>query len=806
MSDIVSIETTEEVVVIEEENSPVEVYSGERGATGPTGPAGATGPTGSQGPTGAAGMNGGTGPTGPAGATGPTGAGGAKGDSGPTGPTGAASTVTGPTGPTGPTGADSTVTGPTGPQGPTGATGPTGPTGATGADSIVTGPTGPAGEQGPTGPTGPTGADSTVTGPTGPAGSQGPTGPTGATGEASSVTGPTGPTGPQGDEGPQGIQGPTGPTGATGIQGPTGPTGPQGDQGIQGNAGPTGPTGADGAQGPTGPTGANGAVGPTGPQGDAGDTGDTGPIGPTGPTGSTGAQGPTGPTGADGAIGPTGPTGANGADSTVTGPTGPTGAQGPTGPTGADGISLGLDYLFSTDTAASDPGAGYLKFNNATLASATTIYISETDNNAVSVAALLATWDDSTTTALRGTLTIVKADDPTVFRIYSITSAMTDSGTYDRFTISHNAGNGAFSNNDPLKVQFVRTGNTGATGARGSPGGETEQYTYSATTTDADPGTGVIRLNNATLSSVTQAFIDVLNAGSADVTAWLDSLDDSTSTIKAILRLARNDSPQANYATYAITAVTTATGYRKLSLTYIDHAGSLNTTASNTMVAITRVGDKGDAGNDGPTGPTGPTGAAGAQGPTGPTGDAGAQGPTGPTGPAGAQGPTGPTGATGGTGPTGPTGPTGIVARGYDEYTATTDLGADDIPFDSTLPDVTEGTEILSIAHTAASATNRLRFGFSGCCATNGGRIVTAALFKDSTCIHVVSKENISGNDIFDLHFIKEIAAGDTSAHTYSVRVGSSVGATTLYFNRGVVGETMGGALVTTFYLEEIAA
>jgi hypothetical protein len=156
-----------------------------------------------------------TGPTGPQGATGPTGAQGATGPTGYTGPTGAQG-VTGPQGETGPTGAQG-VTGPTGAQGVTGATGATGPTGAQG-------------ETGPTGETGSTGA-------------QGATGPTGAQG----IQGPTGPTGAQGETGPQGVTGPTGQTGATGETGPTGPTGF------------TGPTGA--ASTVTGPTGATGATG-----------------------------------------------------------------------------------------------------------------------------------------------------------------------------------------------------------------------------------------------------------------------------------------------------------------------------------------------------------------------------------------------------------------------------------------------------------------------------------------------------------------------------------------------------------------
>lgn len=269
------------------------------------------------------------------------------------------------------------------------------------------------------------------------------------------------------------------------------------------------------------------------------------------------------------------------------------------GELGLTGGQQGLKYAYSNNTAASDPGAGVLKLNNATLSAATVLYISETDANAASIAALIATWDDSTTTALRGTLTIVKDSDPSIYAVYGITSVLTDAGGYDSFTIAYIAGNGAFTNADVVKVQFARTGDNGA---RGTPGGEAEQYTYSATTTDEDPGSGIIRFNDAALASATMAYVDLLSAGGVDVTAWLDTIGDSTSPNRAVLRVSRNDSPQANFALFYITAVTSATGYRKLVLTYITGAGTLNTTAGNTLVAISRVGDKGTTGNTGAAG------------------------------------------------------------------------------------------------------------------------------------------------------------------------------------------------------------
>ena len=201
------------------------------------------------------------------------------------------------------------------------------------------GPSGVAGPQGSVGPIGPQGAD----------GAQGPIGPAGATGAVGAagpqgVSGPAGPqglAGPIGSQGADGAQGPIGPTGADGAVGAPGPQGVSGPTGPQGLAGPIGPQGADGPQGSIGPTGANGAVGAAGPQGVTGPAGPQGPAGSIGPQGADGAQGPIGPTGANGAVGAAGPQGVSG-PAGPQGPAGATGTQGlagPQGPAGANGAT-----------------------------------------------------------------------------------------------------------------------------------------------------------------------------------------------------------------------------------------------------------------------------------------------------------------------------------------------------------------------------------------------------------------------------------------------------------------------------------
>jgi hypothetical protein len=267
------------------------------------------------------------------------------------------------------------------------------------------------------------------------------------------------------------------------------------------------------------------------------------------------------------------------------------------GASGADGSSAGLLYHYLTDTVFGDPGEGNLKFNSTNFPSVAAIYISKTTAESASVAGIIASWGNSTNAADRGTLTMIKEGDPSVVAVFAITTMLTNQTYYRAVMLWNQAQSGSFASGDLVRVFFTRTGNLGATGATGRPGGEAELYTYSTTTTDADPGNGILRLN-ATPASATTAYIDLLNYAGGDCTAWLDSIVASTSTNKAVLRLGSVGSNNL-YHKYYITGVTTASGYRKLSLTYIGGAGTLSTAAGSLIVAIDRTGDKGDTGTNG---------------------------------------------------------------------------------------------------------------------------------------------------------------------------------------------------------------
>ena len=190
-----------------------------------------------------------------------------------------------------------------------------------------------------------------------------------------------------------------------------------------------------------------------------------------------------------------------------------------------------------------------------------------------------------------------KVGVPATFAAYQITSAITDSGTYDSFTVSHIASGGTFTDEDDFVAEFYRTGNTGATGATGPGAGQV--YTYSTTVTDADPGNGIFRLNNTTIASATAAYVDNQDANAVSMTAWLDTFDDSTSTIKGLLVIRGVTTPSA-VAIFQVTgSVVDGTGYRKLALTHVASGGTW-TNAQSFNLNFVPVGDKGTTGAMGP--------------------------------------------------------------------------------------------------------------------------------------------------------------------------------------------------------------
>lgn len=140
-------------------------------------------------------------------------------------------------------------------------------------------------------------------------------------------------------------------------------------------------------------------------------------------------------------------------------------------------------------------------------------------------------------------------------------------------------------------------GATGPTGATGPIAGYSKIYTYSSSTADADPGTGIFRLNNSTHANATKLYIDWYDYSNSLAINWIQSFTDSNNNSgKGFLTFYRRSNPSSNYRNYKVTSITDRTGYYEIDIVFVDSSGSLTTTAGDTVIAFTASGDKGDTG------------------------------------------------------------------------------------------------------------------------------------------------------------------------------------------------------------------
>ena len=93
-------------------------------------------------------------------------------------------------------------------------------------------------------------------------------------------------------------------------------------------------------------------------------------------------------------------------------------------------------------------------------------------------------------------------------------------------------------------------------------------YTFSTTTTDADPGNGVLRLNQATQNTATVIRADLLGSDSATYTAILDTFDDTSGAIKGYIRLVKT-SDSTKWLIFSVSALASPSGYKNITVANI---------------------------------------------------------------------------------------------------------------------------------------------------------------------------------------------------------------------------------------------
>ena len=259
-------------------------------------------------------------------------------------------------------------------------------------------------------------------------------------------------------------------------------------------------------------------------------------------------------------------------------------------------------YTFSTTTSMADPGAGILRYNHGTVASVTAIAIDDTtaDTGNPDIEAWIASWDDSTST-IKGQIRLVEPGTPANYAVFNITGLTNNSG-WVQLTVAHVDSNGTFGNTDSIRVTFSRVGDKGDTGATGS--GEGLELTFETNTADSDQGAGKVWYNNGTVGSATVFYIDDVDANAVNINSFVDSWDDSGSTIKGRLVVKKQTAPE-NYHMFNVTgAVTSASTYSKVAVTHVVSTGTISD-GDAIFVSFSRTGDKGDVGSTGATGPVG---------------------------------------------------------------------------------------------------------------------------------------------------------------------------------------------------------
>lgn len=127
------------------------------------------------------------------------------------------------------------------------------------------------------------------------------------------------------------------------------------------------------------------------------------------------------------------------------------------------------------------------------------------------------------------------------------------------------------------------------------------------------------------------------------------------------------------------------------------------------------------------------------------------------------------------------------------------------IPRDDTIPQKTEGDEILTCTMTPTSANNRLRVTATGWFCTPSTGYKTGAIFRDTTA-NALKAADIGGypaDNCSNFSIVQEDAAAAASATTYKLRIGPS-SALNVYVNGTGAARLFGGVGGTSIQIDEI--
>ncbi len=151
--------------------------------------------------------------------------------------------------------------------------------------------------------------------------------------------------------------------------------------------------------------------------------------------------------------------------------------------------------------------------------------------------------------------------------------------------------------------------------------------------------------------------------------------------------------------------------------------------------------------------------------------------------------------------------PAGTVLQVKNLQTGAVATGTTIIPNDNTIPQITEGTQFLSLAITPTSATSKLLIQCEINASTTVGSAISIALFQDSTA-SAIAAGNFTQATNWSVRFplTYSMTSGTTSSTTFTVRAGLEA-AGTICLNGNASGvRYFGGVNYSSITITEIAA
>lgn len=138
--------------------------------------------------------------------------------------------------------------------------------------------------------------------------------------------------------------------------------------------------------------------------------------------------------------------------------------------------------------------------------------------------------------------------------------------------------------------------------------------------------------------------------------------------------------------------------------------------------------------------------------------------------------------------------------------TAAAATGTTQVPDDDTIPQNTEGFEVVTVSITPTNSANKLVISGTIHAAAAAGERCLYALFQDTTANALAAwgTGTMSANMVGSYDFVYEMVAGTTSATTFKIRIGPVSAATTITINGHGGVRKLGGVLITNIKAEEI--